>query len=224
MYEADTLTIIVAGATGLVGQALVARLARARPGAVHAMGRRAPDFVPAGVASHVASPGDWPALVESLAPETVICCLGTTLRAAGSPEAFRAVDLDLVVALARAAKAAGAGQFQLVSSVGANAESSNLYLRTKGEAEVAILAFGFDRLDIFRPGLLRGPRDRSDRLGERMAVMLCPVTDFLTPAVLDQYRSIAADDVAGAMVALLDDRVDGDEVHHNREMLVAARR
>ncbi len=218
------MTVVVAGGTGLVGQSLVARLATARPGAVHVIGRRKPDGLPAGVASHVAAPEDWPALVESLAPEAAVCALGTTIRDAGSQAAFRAVDHDLVVNFARAARSGGATHFLLVSSVGANAAASNFYLRTKGEAEAAVGQLGFGRVDVFRPGLLTGPRDRANRLGERIAVALSPVTDFLTPAVLDQYRSVAADQVAGAMAALIGADGEGVFIHHNHEMVDLVRR
>ena len=94
------------------------------------------------------------------------------MRQAGSQAAFRAVDFDMVVAFARAAAAAGARRMVTVSSVGADPGSANFYLRIKGEMEAALEALGFERLDIFQPGLLRGPRGGDRRPGERIAIAL----------------------------------------------------
>jgi uncharacterized protein YbjT (DUF2867 family) len=210
--------ILLAGASGLVGSAL-ARLIPAER--LISIGRRAAPDLPPGARQIVAQPAEWPTAIAGLLPATAISALGTTIRAAGSKPAFAAIDLDLVVAFARAAQAAGARHFIMVSSVGASAGSSNFYLSTKGKAEAAVRAIGFDRVDILRPGLLRGDRPES-RPGERLGIMLSPLTDALTPRAYDKYRSVAVSDVAAAMAALTEERGAGVHVHHHREILALA--
>ena len=127
-------------------------------------------------------------------------CLGTTRKDAGSDAAFRAVDLDLAVAFARAAKKAGARRFGLVSSAGANAASSFLYPRTKGEAEKAVSGLGFETVVIARPSLLLGVRAKpraAEKIGEAALALLSP----LLVGPLRKYRAIAGDTVAAAMIA-----------------------
>jgi uncharacterized protein YbjT (DUF2867 family) len=128
------------------------------------------------------------------------CCLGTTMKTAGSKAAFRAVDLDGVAEFALAARAAGASFFGLVSAAGANPRSRNFYLRTKGEAEALVAAQDFPSLAILRPGLLRGPRADS-RPGERLGQLVAPFFDPLLLGPFAGYRSVAIESVAGALDA-----------------------
>jgi uncharacterized protein YbjT (DUF2867 family) len=170
---------------------------------IHALVRR-----PSGRAherwhEHVAPASDWPRLAEGLAVDAAVSALGTTMRSAGSEAAFRAVDLDSVVAFAAAARRAGARHMVTVSSVGADPEAWNFYLRTKGEMEQALEALGFDRLDILRPGLLRGDRGADRRLGERVGIALSPVANLLLRGRLDRYAAIDADIVAAAIAGAL---------------------
>jgi uncharacterized protein YbjT (DUF2867 family) len=207
--------IVIFGATGLVGGLVLAKLTGRD---VMSVGRRA-------IAGGRAAPLEaWPEVVAELRPRIVISALGTTIRAAGSQAAFAAVDRDAVLAVARAAKTAGARQFVSVSSVGARAGASNFYLRTKGEAEDGLRALGFDRLDLMRPGLLLGARGGALRPMEALAATLAPLTNALTPRSFDRYRAIEAGDVAVAIVALVDKTPRGAFVHHNREMLELAGR
>ena len=206
-------SIVMIGATGLVGGLLAANL---RDRGVVAVGRRRADGVED---QRIGSIADWPALVAGLKPDVAISTLGTTIRAAGSQAAFAAIDHDAVVAFARAAKDAGARQFLMISSVGAGGAS--FYLKTKGQAEASVRALGFDRVDIFRPGLLIGERAGDVRPVERLFAALSPLTNALTPRVFDQYRAIAAEDVAAAMTRVVGATPIGVFVHHNREMLHA---
>ena len=206
-------SIVMIGATGLVGGLLAANL---RDRGVVAVGRRRADGVED---QRIGSIADWPALVAGLKPDVAISTLGTTIRAAGSQAAFAAIDHDAVVAFARAAKDAGARQFLMISSVGAGGAS--FYLKTKGQAEASVRALGFDRVDIFRPGLLIGERAGDVRPVERLFAALSPLTNALTPRVFDQYRAIAADDVAAAMTRVVGAREHGVFIHNNREMLHA---
>jgi uncharacterized protein YbjT (DUF2867 family) len=203
--------IILAGASGLIGGLLAARL-KDQP--LTAIGRRA---VPGIVDQRIAPVAEWPSLVAALSPDVAISTLGTTIRAAGSQDAFAAIDHDAVVAFARAAKDAGARQFVMVSSVGAGGAS--FYLKTKGRAEASVRALGFTRVDIFRPGLLLGERAGDARPVERFFAALSPLTNALTPRAFDQYRAIAADDVAAAIARVIGATEEGVFIHHNREML-----
>lgn len=205
------VSVVVAGASGLVGGLLVARLG---DHAVTAIGRRAVD----GIADQRVAPvATWPALVADLRPDVAISALGTTIAAAGSRAAFAAVDHDAVAAFARAARDAGARQFLMVSSVAAGGAS--FYLKTKGRAEASVQALGFARVDIFRPGLLLGARAGPVRPVERLFAALSPLTNALTPRAFDKYRAIAADNVAAAMATVVGAAETGVFVHHNSEML-----
>ncbi len=128
------------------------------------------------------------------------CCLGTTMRQAGSQEAFRAVDLAGVAAFATAARDSGARFFGLVSAAGADPQARNFYLRTKGEAEARVEALGFTSLAIMQPGLLRGPR-REFRLGERLGQVMAPLADRVMLGPLARYRSVPVETVARALDA-----------------------
>lgn len=146
-----------------------------------------------------------------------ISCLGTTIKRAGSREAFSAVDYDLVLALARVARAHGARQATLVSSVGADTRSANFYLSVKGRAEEALLKLGFERVDLLRPGLLLGARSER-RTGEALAQRCMPMVDFLLAGPLARYRSIPAETVAAAALALQGLPAPGRFVHEYTEL------
>ncbi|WP_227977815.1 NAD(P)H-binding protein [Arenimonas daejeonensis] len=223
--------VLLAGATGLVGAQVLDRLLAEpegpwvlapvrRPLAIES--RRLTPFV-----ADLADPAQDAALADRLRAATpvldaFICALGTTIRRAGNREAFLAVDRELVLRLAAIAHGLGARQAILVSSVGASAQSGNFYLRVKGETERAISALGFERVDLLRPGLLLGDREES-RPGESIAKVLTPLTNPLLRGPLQRYRGIAADDVAAAAVALLDQAGPGRFVHENAGLLALAR-
>jgi uncharacterized protein YbjT (DUF2867 family) len=194
-------TALLAGATGLVGGHLLdtlladPRWARIISVSRRASGRSDPKLEEV--------PTDFERLVDTLPAtpaDTAFCCLGTTMRQAGSRPAFQRVDLDYVQAFARAARDRGVETFVLNSSVGADPAASNFYLRTKGEAEAACEAIGFTSLLIFRPGLLRGRR-RDFRLGERLGLLAAPLTDRLLLGALARYRSTDARVLARRMAA-----------------------
>jgi len=203
--------ILLIGATGLIGRQ-VAALGGDR---VHTLARR-----PTGRADPetVAPPADWPAEVRRLGGDVAISALGTTWRAAGSEPAFRAVDLDMVVAFAEAARAAGIRHMIAISSVGADSHARAFYLRVKGEMEAALQALGFERLDLVRPGLLRGNRGPERRLGERAGVLLSPLVNLLLRGRLDRYAAIDAAIVARAILTLAATDTPGTHIHHNRDL------
>ena len=205
--------LLLAGATGLVGGLLLRQLlahedfdgtifAPVRRGLDVADPRLAPlrtDFAPGSGDLQLAS------AIEARAARPLhayVSCLGTTIRTAGSREAFIAVDRDLVLRTAQLAYDHGARHAVLVSSVGASRQSGNFYLRVKGEVEDAVEKIGFTRLDLIQPGLLLGERNER-RPTERLMQKLAPAGNLLMQGGLKRYRSIPADDVAAAIVGLL---------------------
>jgi uncharacterized protein YbjT (DUF2867 family) len=143
---------------------------------------------------------------------TFVSCLGTTIKTAGSREAFIAIDRELVLRLAALARKLGARQAILVSSAGASRQSGNFYLRVKGEVEDGIEALGFDRVDLLRPGLLIGARNER-RSGEAVAQALSPIGDLFLRGRLARYRSIPASDVAKALLQLTGKAEEGVFAH-----------
>ena len=213
----DPQRVLLVGATGLVGSAVMQQAVALRRTGLFTLSRRQPE-VPRGAQmdNFVADPAIWPRAVAEIAPEAVICALGTTWRKAGrSEEAFRAVDHDLVLAVAQASRNVGARRFVHVSSVGADAKERSFYLRVKGEVEVALTGLGFWRLDILRPGLLRGPRGADRRLLERLGVLFSPLADPLLRGRLRRYRSIEASTVAAAALQAICEEGPGRFVHEN---------
>jgi uncharacterized protein YbjT (DUF2867 family) len=211
------MRVAMIGATGLVG-ALVASRLLAQGCSVEALVRRRSDLAHPRWREHVAPAEQWPGMVASLGAEAAVSALGTTMRQAGSQAAFRAVDHDLVLGFARAAAAAGARRMATVSSVGADRGSANFYLRIKGEMEAALEALGFERLDIFRPGLLRGPRSADRRPGERIGIALSPLVNLVLRGSLDRFAAIDADVVAAAVAGALRQSAPGTYRHGNREI------
>lgn len=192
MPSPSSPSIWIAGATGLVGRAL----ARQLPDAL-ALVRRPVDGLGIATAKvDFTRPESFAALP---APVEVYIALGTTRAQAGSREAFRAVDFDAVLAVARAARSAGARRCAVVSALGADARSAVFYNRVKGEAEQALIALGFERLVIARPSLLDGRREalgQPRRPGEAWALRLLRPVAGLIPGA---WRPIAAERVARAM-------------------------
>jgi uncharacterized protein YbjT (DUF2867 family) len=135
----------------------------------------------------------------------VFCCLGTTIKQAGSQKQFERVDLEYPLAAAALARAQNVKQFLAVSSMGASTKSRSFYSRTKGRTEEGLIAAGFHGLHLFRPSLLLGDREEF-RMGERVAAVLMKGLDFAMVGQAAKYRAIPAARVARAMmnIALAD--------------------
>lgn len=198
----DPLPLLLTGATGLVGLAVIAAAARDPGAGLAALARRPADLPPgARLEMLVADPADWPAAIARARPRSIAIAIGTTIRDQGGDRAkFRAIDHDLALMVARAAREAGARQAILVSSAGAAAQSRNFYLSVKGETEVDIAGLRFPRLDILRPGMLIGARQGASRPAERIGQMLSPLIDPLLPGGLAAYRSVRAADMGAAIL------------------------
>jgi uncharacterized protein YbjT (DUF2867 family) len=160
-----------------------------------------------------------------LAGDDVFCCLGTTIKKAGSEDAFRKVDFDAPLAVAREARAAGALQFLVVTAVGADAKSRIFYSRVKGELENALGALGFPRgLRIFRPSLIVGERGER-RPAERMIMAVMGSTRSLFVGGLARYRAVDAIDVARAMHAAAAQEAEkgGTHIYEGETLFALAR-
>lgn len=213
------------GATGLIGRRLIEISSAGEDMRMVGIARREPQL-PKGakVEMFVADPGKWGEVLEAVRPRALICALGTTWRKAGRDEAaFRAVDYDLIVATAKAAKKAGISNFVMVSSSGANPRAKSFYMRTKGETEEAVSKVGLSRVDILRPGLLKGARQNDLRPLEAVAQVASPVLDPLLPNKWQGYRSISADLVCEAAMGLALRKAAGRFTHDNDAIKRAAR-
>jgi uncharacterized protein YbjT (DUF2867 family) len=190
--------VLVAGATGLVGREIVSSLLADRTvEAVHCIGRQPLSLKHAKLQNHVVDFAALPAL-----PKVNECyiALGTTIKVAGSQAAFKALDLDAVVAVAMAAQSAGATKFGVISAMGADAKSSVFYNRIKGEMELALASLGLQSLVIVRPSLLDGDRSalgQPERGGEGIGLWLAR---RLRPLLPVNYRAILTKDVAHALI------------------------
>jgi uncharacterized protein YbjT (DUF2867 family) len=191
---------LVAGATGLVGGLLVKTLLDAPDYTrVYALTRRPFGKEHPKLANRVVTFERMADQIKGLVAQDAFCCIGTTIAEAGSQEAFRAADVDAVLLFARAARAAQATRFVVVSSVGANSQSKKFYLRTKGEMEEAVTDLGFISVDILQPSLLLGPRKELRPL-EITGRIFAPLINPLLTGAREAYRAVPAETVAKAML------------------------
>ncbi|HEY6965303.1 MAG TPA: NAD(P)H-binding protein [Erythrobacter sp.] len=228
MYEPrinGPVRVALVGATGLVGRRVIEIASAGDEVRILGIARREAPLPPgARMEMFVAAPDKWGEVLDAVRPRALICALGTTWKKAGRDEAaFRAVDQDLVLATAEAAKAAGVPNMVVVSAAGADKRAKALYMRVKGETEEALTRIGFKRLDILRPGLLRGSREDDLRFAERAAIIAAPLIDPLLSGKWERYRSIDAAVVAEAALGLALRRAGGRFTHDNEAMRRAAR-
>ena len=209
-------TVLLAGATGLVGREILhGLLADDSVDTVHTLGRR--PMTPQH-ARHVHHVVDFAALPALPAADEVYLALGTTIKVAGSQEAFRAVDHDANLAVARQARAAGVTRAGLVSAMGADAASTLFYNRVKGETEDDLRALGFATLVIARPSFLAGDRaslGQPIRSGEGLALSL---SQWLKPLIPANYRSVDVRKVAAALLLNVPAGAPGTRVVLSGEM------
>ena len=211
-----TRIAVVAGATGLTGSRLLRQLASdAHFDRVIALVRCAKRAMPARVESVVVdfealANGSQTIAIDRTATDelAVFCCLGTTIKVAGSQSAFRRVDFDYVVAVARWAKAQHAVHFGLISALGASAKSSVFYTRTKGEAEDAVRALALPSVHILRPSFIDGNRTES-RPGESVAIRFARGISPLLLGPLRRYRVVTAEAIAASLLAAATSPVAG---------------
>jgi uncharacterized protein YbjT (DUF2867 family) len=193
---------LILGSSGLVGSHLLTLLLSSpHYEAVRSVVRR-----PSGVAHPKLEERivDFDRLAESrdaVQGDDMFCCLGSTIRTAGSQEAFRRVDLTMVVDAAVTAQQHGASRLFVVSSIGANTNASSFYLRVKGEMEETVAKIPFASVGILRPSLLLGER-KEVRLAERVGGIGMKALSFAMLGPVRKYRPILASDVAAGMLFL----------------------
>ena len=148
----------------------------------------------------------------------LFCCLGTTMKTAGSREAFRRVDYEYCERFARLGREAGATRLMLVSSGGADPKASSFYLRTKGQTEEAVSGLGFEALHIFRPSVLMGQRNEQ-RTAERFLAGAFRGFEFLMKGPLSKFRPMPAGVLSAAMAAAGERGETGKHIHYYRDIV-----
>ncbi len=188
---------LVIGASGLIGQQLIDLLLQDENYSVIALIRTA---LPIQHERLIQVPFNFDnPNNEVIQADEIFCCLGTTIKVAGSQQAFYKVDFEYVLDIAKKAYLNGAKKFALVSSMGANKNSTVFYSKTKGAIEEAVTQIGYESLFIFRPSLLLGKRT-GFRLGERIAQYFFTFFSILIPK---KYQAIQAKQVAKAMIVCM---------------------
>jgi uncharacterized protein YbjT (DUF2867 family) len=191
---------MILGATGATGRRLLAQLVNEpQLKKIYCVGRRSPtQYHEKIVFVHC----DLKGLAQLKLPgpiSQIFCCLGPTIKQAGSARAFRAVDLDAVVAAGLFARTENVDSFHVISALGANPASRGLYNRTKGEMEAGLQALGLRALKIYRPSLLLGERAEF-RLAERIgSILACPIT-WIPLEFIQRSRPIPMEILARSMV------------------------
>ena len=224
MAEASGRRVWLAGATGLVGRELLDRLlADADTGAVHLLLRRAAPVLPrhAKLQSHLVDFDRLPALPPA---DEVFIALGTTIKQAGSQEAFRRVDFDAVVNTARAGHAAGARRLGIVSALGANTRSGVFYNRVKGEMQQSVADLGYDTVVFAQPSLLLGDRAQLGQPSRPLEALAMRWSRPLMAVLPRGVRPIAASDVAAALLRAVRSAGAGVQVLASGTMQGASRR
>ncbi|QKZ12456.1 oxidoreductase [Spirosoma sp. KUDC1026] len=209
MMTSTNKTALLIGATGLIGNLLARQLVDS------------PIYEKVKVLVRKSLPWQHPRLQEVqfdfdhpnglvTQADDIFCCLGTTIKKAGSQEAFRKVDYQYPLDIARLGLANGAKQFAIVTAMGADSKSMFFYSRVKGDVERDLAALNYPTLLIFRPSLLMGNRRQEDsRLGERIAES---VMGLLNPLVPDKYKGVQASKVANAMLTTAQQGLTGKHV------------
>lgn len=218
--------ILLVGATGLVGRAVLAAAGAAPDLSLVALARREVGLPRGGSARLemvLAPAAQWPRLIALIGPEAIVCALGTT-RARSGIEGLARVDHELVLQVAEAGRKVGARRFVGVSSVGADPHSRSAYLAIKGRAEEALRALGFARLDLLRPGLLRARRADEARPLERLGQMVSPLGDLLLHGKLRRLRAIEAAHVARAALQATREADAGIFIHEYDALMRLSRR
>ncbi|MCU0369472.1 MAG: oxidoreductase [Cyclobacteriaceae bacterium] len=205
---------LVAGSTGLIGaQLLKLLLDDVHYAKVIALSRKPLNLNHPKLENVIVLPGEWDSLLGLKATD-VFCCLGTTIKQAKSKEAFRQIDYEYPVELAKALKASGATGYYLVSALGADKTSRIFYNQVKGETETTIKEVGFSSYHIFRPSLLLGDR-KEQRAGEDAAKVFYKIFGFLIPK---KYQAIDSLKVAKAMLAEAKQNRPGNFIHESSSM------
>ena len=206
-------TALIVGATGLIGGHLTRKiLTHPAYNKVKVLVRKPLDFQHPKLEQIVINFDNFDKSL--IVTDEVFCCLGTTMKQAGSREAFYKVHFTYPFEIAKAAMQNGAKQFLIVTAMGANAQSMLYYNRVKGEIEKALTDLHYPALHIFRPSLLLGER-KDSRAGEAFATVIMKAFDFLTPK---KYKAIKGETVANAMLDSAQKEIKGKRILESGEM------
>lgn len=206
------IKIVIAGSTGLVGSELL-KLAIADPevSEIVSLVRRPSGIKNPKVKEEIVDYDHLEKHRAAISGDAVFCCLGTTIKKAGTKENFRKVDFDYPLELAKITKEKDIPQFNIITAMGADANSSIFYNKVKGEVENAISRLGIKNLNVFRPSLLMGNR-KENRTGEKVGIVLAKFVNPFMVGGLRKYRGIKAHDVAKAMLSQAKQLRDGHYV------------
>jgi len=208
-------TAIVAGSTGLIGSQLTGLLLEGDDyEKVIVLSRKPIDIKHPKLDNLVVNFDRLAEYGDALTGDDIYCCLGTTIKVAGSKEVFYKVDHDYPVALATVTKSFGAKQYLIVTALGSDKNSSIFYNRVKGEVEEDLKKVGFESLHILQPSMLMGPR-KEKRQGEEIGQSVMQVLGFLIPK---KYKAIESLKVARAMLALARLKKQGIHTHHSADL------
>ena len=211
-------TALLAGASGLIGSQLLPLLLESeRYSKVIVVGRRAVPMLHPKLTQVITNFDKLPDVRLQLIADDVFCCLGTTMKQAGSKEAFYKVDYLYVVKLAALTAGNFAAQFMVVSSTGADADARVYYSKVKGEMEAAVRQAPFRAIHIFRPSVLLGERAHP-RLGERFGAAVLQAVSPLLRGSLQKYRPVTGAAVAAAMLQAAAEDGGGVVVHESDEL------
>lgn len=211
-------TALIVGSTGLIGQELLNLLLNSSSyEKVIAITRKPLELKNQKLDNRVIDFKNFSEELKTIHAQDVFCCLGTTMKKAGTKEKFRKIDYDYPLELAEVSKEQGAQAYFLISALGASTSSSVFYNQVKGEIEAAIDKVGFDRYHIFRPSLLLGDRNE-DRVGEDAAKTIFKIFGFLFIGPLKKYKAIDHKKVARAMLYWAEKNEPGKQVHESLEM------
>lgn len=194
------MKVMLLGATGLTGgQVLQGLLAREEVDQVVALVRHRLPTLHDKLAQHEVNFDNLDAHASLFDVDAIVCCLGTTIKKAGSQAQFRKVDLGYPLKAAELGRAHDVRAFILMSAIGASSSSTIFYNRVKGELEDALEDLGYPYLSIYHPSLLLGDR-KEQRTAEALGIKAMPLVNRLLIGPLDKYRGIEAATVALAMV------------------------
>ena len=212
---------LLIGASGLIGSQLLEFLLNNEDySSVIALTRKPLTLKSEKLRNRVVDFEDFSQLRESMTPGNVIfCCIGTTINSVkGDKTAYRKIDFDIPIGIARLGIEMGYQQFILVSAVGADSHSSNFYLRLKGEVEDAIVKLPFEAIHIFRPSVLIGKR-KEKRRGEGIAQILGKYFSFLLTDKWSKYKAISSNEVALGLMRAADSTKRGMIIYHYNEII-----
>jgi uncharacterized protein YbjT (DUF2867 family) len=211
-------TAIIFGSTGLVGSALLKILIQSDEYETIKAFVRKPVSTSHKKLQQILIDFDQPESYDTqVTGDDIYLCLGTTMKKAGSKDAFYKIDYTYTLQAASAAAKNQVKKLCLISSLGADASSAVYYSKVKGEVERDISMFGFEAIHIVRPSLLLGNR-KENRVGERVGILLSSMLSFLFVGPLKKYKAIQDITVATAMYRLMQSDTKGTIIHESIEL------